>query len=89
MGLTTVRRYCAACDITKSYSKWKVFINSLSVVTGDFVLSFFSFFIYPATDIKAYKLNISGQDRKTARAALITALNTSKTHVYVLLSLFC
>ena len=42
---------------------------------------FFSFFIYPATDIKAYKLNISGQDRKAARAALITALNTSKTHV--------
>jgi len=51
--------------------------------------SFLSFFIYPATDIKAYKLNISGQDRKAARAALITALNTSKTHVYVLLSLFC
>ena len=42
---------------------------------------FLSFFIYPAIDIKAYKLNISGQDRKAARAALITALNTSKTHV--------
>ena len=45
-----------------------------------FFLSFL-FFICPATDIKAYKLNISGQDRKAARAALITALNTSKTHV--------
>ena len=40
-----------------------------------------SFFIYPATDLKAYKLNISGQDRKAARAALITAVNTSKTRV--------
>ena len=48
-------------------------------------LVFLSFFLYlpsKATDIKnvhtEYK---SGQDRKAARAVVITALNTSKTHV--------
>ena len=43
----------------------------------------YSFFLYLFTQQHksvqtAYK---SGQDRKAARAALITALNTSKTHV--------
>ena len=44
------------------------------------VLSLF-FFIYLPSNIKAYTAYKSGQDRKAARAALITALNTSKTHV--------
>ena len=43
---------------------------------------FLSFFILPSNIYKSVQTECkSGQDRKAARAALVTALNTNKTHV--------
>ena len=55
-------------------------LSKVNLFTADPVLSFFlSLFTQQHKSVQtAYK---SGQDRKAARAALITALNTSKTHV--------